>query len=163
MNKKTLTGGTEDKSRRLRRMSVTILIVVALMAAMLSSCSIGVEAPLISDGDDVRTDRDDAPDAPDQDENEDEGQDEADSDETKVAEYFDDIRENEPSMIALLQEMPKGGDLHNHTSGTIDAEMVLQTAIDRGLFFDRTAGDRKSIGVSSIVLKKMLDNVIHMK
>jgi hypothetical protein len=65
------------------------------------------------------------------------GQNEQVSDEMKVAEYFDTARGNEASLIALLQEMPKGGDLHNHTSGTIDAEMVLQTAIDKDLFFDR--------------------------
>jgi adenosine deaminase len=61
------------------------------------------------------------------------------SDEVKVARYFDKAASNEPALIALLQEMPKGGDLHNHSSGTIDAELVLQTAIDRGLFYDRAA------------------------
>ncbi|MDR1397356.1 MAG: hypothetical protein LBJ14_06460 [Desulfarculales bacterium] len=59
--------------------------------------------------------------------------------EAKVAEYFKRAAANEAALIALLQAMPKGGDLHNHPSGTIDAELVLQTAIDRNLFFDRAA------------------------
>jgi adenosine deaminase len=57
--------------------------------------------------------------------------------ELEVARYFDDVMANEAALIALLQGMPKGGDLHNHPSGTIDAELVLQTAIDKDLFFDR--------------------------
>jgi adenosine deaminase len=59
--------------------------------------------------------------------------------EGEVARYFEKAKENEAELIALLQDMPKGADLHNHSSGTIEAELVLQAAIDGGLYFDRAS------------------------
>lgn len=43
--------------------------------------------------------------------------------------YFEKIRNNEAELTAFLSQMPKGGDLHHHFSGSIYAEPLLQRAI----------------------------------
>jgi adenosine deaminase len=50
-----------------------------------------------------------------------------------TARYFASIRNNPPLLLAFLNEMPKGGDLHNHLSGAIYAESYLQWAADDNL------------------------------
>jgi adenosine deaminase len=45
-----------------------------------------------------------------------------------TARYFAGIRANPPLLLAFLAEMPKGGDLHAHISGSIYAESFLQWA-----------------------------------
>jgi hypothetical protein len=55
------------------------------------------------------------------------------SDETKTARYFESIRQSPPQQLAFLLQMPKGGDLHNHLSGSIYAETYIQWAADSGL------------------------------
>src|SRR5438270_4275512 len=59
--------------------------------------------------------------------------------EQKTARYFDSIR-NQPLLLhAFLQQMPKGGDLHNHLSGAVYAESFIQWAAQDGLCVDRNA------------------------
>ncbi|RKS13831.1 adenosine deaminase [Flavobacterium sp. 120] len=43
--------------------------------------------------------------------------------------YFEKIRNNEAELTAFFSQMPKGGDLHHHYSGSIYAEPLLQHAI----------------------------------
>lgn len=43
--------------------------------------------------------------------------------------YFENIRDNEVALTAFFSHMPKGGDLHHHFSGSIYAELLLQSAI----------------------------------
>jgi hypothetical protein len=43
--------------------------------------------------------------------------------------YFEKIRNNEAALTAFFSQMPKGGDLHHHYSGSIYAEPLLQRAI----------------------------------
>ena len=43
--------------------------------------------------------------------------------------YFEKIRNNEAELTAFFSQMPKGGDLHHHFSGSIYAEPLLQHAI----------------------------------
>ncbi len=43
--------------------------------------------------------------------------------------YFEKIRDNEAELTAFFSQMPKGGDLHHHYSGSIYAEPLLQHAI----------------------------------
>ena len=43
--------------------------------------------------------------------------------------YFEKIRNNEAELTAFFSQMPKGGDLHHHFSGSIYAESILQRAI----------------------------------
>ncbi len=59
--------------------------------------------------------------------------------EQKTARYFDSIR-NQPLLLhAFLQQMPKGGDLHNHLSGAVYAENFIKYAVQDGLCVDRAA------------------------
>ena len=43
--------------------------------------------------------------------------------------YFEKIRDNEVALTAFFSQMPKGGDLHHHFSGSIYAEPLLERAI----------------------------------
>jgi len=59
--------------------------------------------------------------------------------EQKTARYFESIR-NQPLLLhAFLQQMPKGGDLHNHLSGAVYAESFIKFAAKDGLCVDRAA------------------------
>ncbi len=48
--------------------------------------------------------------------------------EAKTARYFDSIKANPLEVYAFLREMPKGGDLHLHLSGTVYAESFIEWA-----------------------------------
>ncbi|HEY4679165.1 MAG TPA: adenosine deaminase [Candidatus Angelobacter sp.] len=59
--------------------------------------------------------------------------------EQKTARYFESIR-NKPLLLhAFLQQMPKGGDLHNHLVGAVYAESFIKYAVQDGLCVDRAA------------------------
>jgi adenosine deaminase len=59
--------------------------------------------------------------------------------EQKTARYFESIR-NQPLLLhTFLQQMPKGGDLHNHLSGAVYAENFIKFAVQDGLCVDRAA------------------------
>ncbi len=49
--------------------------------------------------------------------------------EQKAAQYLQKIRNNEAQLTAFMAQMPKGGDLHHHFSGSIYAEPLLEKAI----------------------------------
>jgi len=53
--------------------------------------------------------------------------------EQRTARYFETLRKSPPQQLAFLLKMPKGGDLHNHLSGSIYAESYIQWAADNGL------------------------------
>jgi adenosine deaminase len=46
----------------------------------------------------------------------------------KTAHYFESVRNSPPTLFAFLLQMPKGGDLHSHLSGTVYAESYIQWA-----------------------------------
>ena len=58
--------------------------------------------------------------------------------EQKTARYFDTVRHQPPLLLALLQQMPKGGDLHVHLSGAIYAESLIDFASENALCVDRS-------------------------
>lgn len=58
--------------------------------------------------------------------------------EERTARYLESIRHQPSLTLAFLREMPKGGDLHNHLSGSIYAESWIDFAADDGLCVDRT-------------------------
>jgi adenosine deaminase len=58
--------------------------------------------------------------------------------EQKTSQYLESVRRKPPLLLAFLQEMPKGGDLHNHLFGTIYAESLISFAADDGLCVDRS-------------------------
>ena len=41
--------------------------------------------------------------------------------EEQTARYFDSVRHDPVRLLSFLQQMPKGGDLHNHLSGAVYA------------------------------------------
>ena len=53
--------------------------------------------------------------------------------EQRTATYFESIRKSPPKQLAFLLKMPKGGDLHNHLSGSIYAERYIEWAAENGL------------------------------
>lgn len=62
------------------------------------------------------------------------------ADERTMAQRFEAAKRDEPSLIAFLKRMPKGGDLHLHPGGALYAETALDDALRRGLFFDPATG-----------------------
>jgi len=56
--------------------------------------------------------------------------------EQRTASYFESIRKSPPKQLAFLLKMPKGGDLHNHLSGSIYAERYIEWAAQKGLCFN---------------------------
>jgi hypothetical protein len=60
-----------------------------------------------------------------------------DTPEARTEKALNEARANNGALYALLREMPKGGDLHNHLSGAVYAESLVQFAADSGLCIDR--------------------------
>ncbi|HSD07856.1 adenosine deaminase [Flavobacterium sp.] len=63
--------------------------------------------------------------------------------------YFEKIRNNEAALTAFFTQMPKGGDLHHHYSGSIYAEPLLAHAIAQDLYLNTqnmTVSPEKQIG-----------------
>ena len=58
--------------------------------------------------------------------------------EQKTTKYFDSIRHQPGLLLAFLQQMPKGGDLHVHLSGAIYAETLIDWASENALCVDRS-------------------------
>lgn len=55
------------------------------------------------------------------------------SPEEATAHYLESIRKSPPRQLAFFLSMPKGGDLHNHLSGSIYAESYIKWAADKNL------------------------------
>jgi adenosine deaminase len=62
----------------------------------------------------------------------------AQNSEQRTARHLDAIRKNPPLLLAFLENMPKGGDLHNHMSGAIYAENWIDYAARDNLCVDRS-------------------------
>ncbi|SPE44454.1 Adenosine deaminase [Candidatus Sulfotelmatobacter sp. SbA7] len=62
----------------------------------------------------------------------------AQSPEEKTAKYLDSVRHQPGLLLAFLQQMPKGGDLHVHLSGAIYAESFIDWASENALCVDRS-------------------------
>jgi adenosine deaminase len=60
------------------------------------------------------------------------------SSEAQTERYFESIRKDPNLLVAFLLEMPKGGDLHNHLSGAIYAETLIDWAAANGSCVDPT-------------------------
>src|ERR1700678_3194793 len=58
--------------------------------------------------------------------------------EEKTAKYLESVRRQPGLLLAFLQQMPKGGDLHVHLSGAIYAESFIDWASENALCVDRT-------------------------
>jgi adenosine deaminase len=58
--------------------------------------------------------------------------------EQKTARYYDSIRRQPTLLLAFLHRMPKGGDLHNHLSGALYAEDMIDWSAADNFCVDRT-------------------------
>ena len=59
-----------------------------------------------------------------------------DSPAAQTEKYFESIRKDPNLLTAFLLKMPKGGDLHNHLSGAIYAESLIDWAAANGSCVD---------------------------
>src|SRR5580658_1770560 len=64
----------------------------------------------------------------------------AHADEAGARKHFDAVKGKTPELISFLDMMPKGADLHVHTSGEIYAEDSLQEAIKLNLNYNPDTG-----------------------
>jgi adenosine deaminase len=55
--------------------------------------------------------------------------------------YFESIRNNASELTAFFSQMPKGGDLHHHFSGSVYAETFLDKAIEKDFFVNESTLD----------------------
>src|ERR1700689_5097842 len=53
-----------------------------------------------------------------------------------IDKYFESIRNNTAELTAFFSQMPKGGDLHNHYSGSVYAETYISYVVDRDYFIN---------------------------
>ena len=58
--------------------------------------------------------------------------------EQRTARHLDSIRSQPSLLLAFIHDMPKGGDLHNHLSGALYAEDLIDFAVSDNLCVDRT-------------------------
>jgi len=64
----------------------------------------------------------------------------------KAAVYLEGIRNNNAKLTAFMQQMPQGGDLHHHYTGSVYAETYLNYVIENDLFLNKnTLEVRKQI------------------
>jgi adenosine deaminase len=61
--------------------------------------------------------------------------------EQRTARQLDAIRKNPSLLLAFLEQMPKGGDLHNHMGGAIYAESWIDYAARDNLCVDRSTSN----------------------
>lgn len=64
----------------------------------------------------------------------------AQADSVLVSEYFSTISKDENRLRQFFAEMPKGGDLHNHLTGSVYAESYFNYAAQDGLWVDIATG-----------------------
>ena len=60
----------------------------------------------------------------------------AQSNEIFVQNYLNSIRDNSAELTAFFQQMPKGGDLHHHYSGSIYAETYFDFALEKNYWLN---------------------------
>uniref|UniRef100_A0AAU2VUI6 adenosine deaminase n=1 Tax=Streptomyces sp. NBC_00008 TaxID=2903610 RepID=A0AAU2VUI6_9ACTN len=58
--------------------------------------------------------------------------------ERRTAAYLGSLRNRPERLKAFFEDLPKGGDLHNHLSGAATTEFLIKLAIERGLCIDAT-------------------------
>jgi adenosine deaminase len=58
------------------------------------------------------------------------------ADERGAERAFERAKRTDPELMQFFKGMPKGGDLHNHVSGAIYSDSMLDAAIEKGLYFD---------------------------
>ena len=83
----------------------------------------------------------------------------AHADERSTAQRFERARRDEPSLIAFLRTMPKGGDLHNHAGGALYLEQGLDSAVEKGLFYNpKTLRFEREKSAENVPASELLTN-----
>ncbi|MBF4472541.1 adenosine deaminase [Flavobacterium sp. HJJ] len=75
--------------------------------------------------------------------------------------YFEKIRNNEAELTAFFTQMPKGGDLHHHYSGSIYAEPLLAHAIAKDFYLNTqtmTVSQEKQSGADWVLFSTLQKN-----
>ncbi|MGY0036379.1 hypothetical protein [Pedobacter sp. NJ-S-72] len=54
-----------------------------------------------------------------------------------VSNYLEKIRNNPAKLTAFFSQMPKGGDLHHHYSGSVYAETFIDYIVEKDYFIHR--------------------------
>jgi adenosine deaminase len=58
--------------------------------------------------------------------------------ENDIDEYFENIRNDKQKLVEFFSDMPKGGDLHNHLSGSVTTEDLIRIARDNNFCIDKS-------------------------
>ena len=88
--------------RRSSRSLTTVVASLAIVVALIGpAATLAANRPTVSDSD-------------------------SNSNGARTERYFQSVRKDPNLLLAFLREMPKGGDLHNHLSGSIYAESLIQ-------------------------------------
>lgn len=62
----------------------------------------------------------------------------------RIDKYFESIRDNTAGLTAFFSQMPKGGDLHNHYSGSVYAETYINYVVQQDYFINENTLEVKS-------------------
>lgn len=79
-----------------------------------------------------------------------------------TSEYFESIKGNHAALRQFFTAMPKGGDVHNHLTGSAYAETYFELAAKKGMYVNLETGKlykEKPEGVETIQLSKEMDNL----
>lgn len=80
----------------------------------------------------------------------------------EVQEYFESIKGNHAALRQFFTAMPKGGDVHNHLTGSAYAETYFELAAKKGMFVNLETGKlykEKPEDVETIQLSKDMDDL----
>lgn len=81
------------------------------------------------------------------------------ADEAATIRRFEAAKRSEPELIAFLKRMPKGADLHNHVTGALYSDYILDNAVSRNLWFDPSSlGFASEAGSGRVPAANLLTN-----
>lgn len=81
---------------------------------------------------------------------------------TNVQEYFESIKGNHAALRQFFTAMPKGGDVHNHLTGSAYAETYFELAAKKKMYVNLETGKlykEKPEGIETIQLTKEMDDL----
>lgn len=79
-----------------------------------------------------------------------------------TSEYFESIKGNHAALRQFFTAMPKGGDVHNHLTGSAYAETYFELAAKKGMYVNPKTGRlyaQKPMEVETIQLSKDMDDL----
>lgn len=85
------------------------------------------------------------------------------ADEASTKKEFESVKFNEPLLIAFLRGMPKGADLHNHVSGAVFAESMLDAAVASDLYADMATGAFTTRTVNTVPAAQLKEDTTLMR